>query len=224
MKTFKIACPTCKASIRVPTSLAGKKVSCPGCNQRILVPAPGKTLLAELIEDPPTMSLPETRGTAIVIIPTSAKPPERPTHAIRTIRIDIKGDGVIPLLFQCDQSPERIMEVIDGILRSAGMRINKRGDIVGEIDYSLGWQSPMESTGYVETSNRDEPRVLVVLTFEKVFRFRQFWPTAMMFATSGIFRHVLALGSLASQHHAPNQCRIRINEIANMMRRELREG
>jgi DNA-directed RNA polymerase subunit RPC12/RpoP len=72
MTTFKIACPGCAASIRVPQTLAGKKIECPGCTQRILVPNPprSKTILATVIEVPEPAKVAEDR---MIVLNASTK-------------------------------------------------------------------------------------------------------------------------------------------------------
>ena len=51
--TFKVACPHCGSSIRVPLQLSGKQSDCPGCKQRIAIPQiKAASLVAEIIEPP----------------------------------------------------------------------------------------------------------------------------------------------------------------------------
>jgi hypothetical protein len=58
--TFKIQCPACKGTIRVPTASAGIKTNCPGCGQRIQIPRlKNETMLASIVEGPSRSTPPQ---------------------------------------------------------------------------------------------------------------------------------------------------------------------
>lgn len=85
--TFKVECPACNASIRVPLGAVGTKAACPGCGQRILIPdqrnktmlarlpgevsistAPMQPIVADLVEQSEDRPLEPHRGTAILVM------------------------------------------------------------------------------------------------------------------------------------------------------------
>jgi hypothetical protein len=131
----------------------------------------------------------------------------------------------MPLSFRSRRPQSRAIDVIQGALSTAGMKLDADDKIVGKIDYFLGWFRTCEARGYVEMSDQ-EHRILVVLNFEarRVFSWRDLWLTLVLFVVPLVFFVVWVTAEIVTEYYVPGRCRETFRRVAESIRSELEDN